>query len=227
LTYGAVLIFARRPELGKVKTRLESRLGKQLTLAVYRAFLADTLEAARQGNATVILAHTPGPRFPEQDLADLVIEQRGITFGERFDSAFEDSANLLRKQTPIVLIGADTPHLSPDSLRDAIDTLGGCGAVIGQNFTNGFYLLGFASYPVPVSEVFSYPSIEETVALQRLLHTAGIVTRYLTLQFDIDTLKDLVRLVHLIGASKGQVGKWIPKNTRDVLVDSGIIQLAA
>jgi glycosyltransferase A (GT-A) superfamily protein (DUF2064 family) len=123
LVNGGVLVFARRPELGRVKTRLESAIGDHLTLSIYRAFLADTLTAARQTNARVILAHTPGLDFPEQALADETFHQQGYTFGERFDYAIKQAADRLPPETPFVLIGADTPHLSPMFLRKTLETL--------------------------------------------------------------------------------------------------------
>ena len=79
MTVGAVLVFGWRPELGLVKTRLAPWIGKPATLALYRAFLVDTLHAVRQSGATVLLAHTSGPYFPEQDLADIKFEQRAAT----------------------------------------------------------------------------------------------------------------------------------------------------
>jgi glycosyltransferase A (GT-A) superfamily protein (DUF2064 family) len=224
---GAVLVFAKRPELGQVKTRLQNQIGKQLTLALYRAFLTDTLDSARRSGATVILAHTPGPAFPEQDLADLTIEQHGLTFGERFDSAFEEAANQLPSKTSLILIGADTPHISPHSLREAISLLGDRAAVIGPNITNGFYLLGFSGHPVPVSQVFSHPGIEETAILERVLKEAQLKVRHLSPQFDIDLPQDLRRLARLIDAREALAKAWIPKNTRDLLLDRVIVRLRA
>jgi uncharacterized protein len=222
---GAVLVFARRPELGFVKTRLDSCIGKPATLVLYRAFLADTLRAARQSGATVLLAHTSGPHFPEQDLADITFEQRGNSFGERFDSALKDAANQLPKDTPLVLIGADTPHLSPKFLLKTFDVLKIWEAVIGPNLNGGFYLLGFASHPVPVSEVFSHTSIEEPMELLRLLHKARLRTMLLEPQFDVDLPEDLMRLIRLIDSLETSDSDLISKNTRTVLHDTGILSL--
>ncbi len=209
-----------------MKTRLASCIGDQATLALYRAFLADTLHAASQSGATVVLAHTQGPKFPEQDLADITFDQHGSSFGERFDGALEDASNQLPAGTPLVLIGADTPHLSPKFLRGTFDSLKTCEAVIGPNVNGGFYLLGFASHPVPVSEVFSHPSTEEPAELFRLLYKARLRTMFLEPQFDVDSPQDLVRLISLIDSLEVSDPDLIPKNTRNVLHDLGIISLA-
>jgi len=208
-----------------VKTRLDPCIGKPATLALYRAFLADTLHAARQSSATVLLAHTSGPHFPEQDLADITFEQRGNSFAERFDAALEDAANHLPNETPLVLIGADTPHLTPKFLRKTFDALKTWEAVIGPNVNGGFCLLGFASHPVPVSEVFSHPSTEEPIELLRILHKARLRTMSLESQFDVDLPEDLMRLIRLIDSLEASDADLIPKNTRNALHDTGIISL--
>jgi len=220
----AIVVFARRPEFGHVKTRLEVPIGKLRTLSLYRAFLNDTLDAARQSGATVVLAHTSGPDFPEQSLADITLEQRGNTFGERFDAALQDATNQLPKKTSLVLIGADTPHLSPQFLRKTFDTLNESGAVIGPSADGGFYLLGFSSRPVPVSDAFSDPSKAHAEAV-RLLHKASLRPVILQKQFDVDSPQDLMKLISLIDQLQASCAEWVPENTRKVLHDEGIIPL--
>jgi glycosyltransferase A (GT-A) superfamily protein (DUF2064 family) len=223
MTARAILVFARRPELGLVKTRLHPFIGEAATLALYRAFLADTLHAAGQSSTTTLLAHTSGPHFPEQDLADIAFEQRGSSFAERFDAALEDAANQLPNQTPLVLIGADTPYLSPKFLRKTFDVLKTWEAVIGPNVNGGFYLLGFASHPVPVSEVFSRTSTEEPTELLRLLNKARLRTTFLESQFDVDLPQDLMMLIRLIDRLEASDADLVPKNTRNALHDMGIL----
>ncbi len=208
-----------------MKTRLEARIGKHSTLSLYRAFLTDTLDAARQSGATTVLAHTPGSYFPEQDLADITFEQRGNSFAERFDAALEDAANQLPNETPLVIIGTDTPHLSPKFLRRTFDALKEYRAVIGPNVNGGFYLLGFSSRPVPVSEAFSHASIEETAEVVRLLQKARLSSIFLESQFDVDMPQDLMKLIMLIDSLEDSGADWIPKNTRNVLRDLRITSL--
>jgi len=215
----AVLVFARRPELGAVKTRLATQLGDEFTLKLYHAFLTDTLTAARQAGGRVLLAHTPGSDFPEQELADVNFEQRGNSFGERFDNALTDTAMNLHHDARLVLIGADTPHLSPYSLRNSLDTLRGAKAVIGPSFNGGFYLLGFSVSPVPVAAAFAQPANREVPEVVRLLRNAGIVPKIQEFWFDIDQPEDLTRLKSLIALNECMESEWIPQRTREVLAD--------
>jgi len=226
LTENAVLIFARSPELGKVKTRLESAIGDYLTLAIYRAFLRDTLTAARESGARVILAHTPGPPFTEQALADDTFVQRGNTFGERFDFAVEETAKRLSSQTPFILIGADTPHLSPTFLHEALMALTHYDAVIGPNLNGGFYLLGFSRPPVRVQEVFHHDATDEVAVLSLILAKARMKTSLLEPNFDIDLPEDLHNLIRIIDRANTTGECWIPANTRRVLQTSPVVSLA-
>jgi len=215
----AVLIFARRPELSAVKTRLATYLGDEFTLKLYRAFLSDTLMAAREAAGTVLLAHTPGPSFPEQKLADVNFEQRGLTFGERFDNALSYAARNLPTDTRIVLVGADTPHLPPHSVRQALEALDDAKAVIGPSFNGGFYLLGFSISPISVAEAFEEPADREVPEVVRLLRKADVMPKLLEYWFDIDEPEDLFRLKSFITLAERTESAWIPAHTQTVLAE--------
>lgn len=187
---GTVVVFARAPGKGDAKTRLVASLGPELTSQVYRAMLTDTLNYARHAGGRVVLAHTPSPSFPEQTLADVVIEQRGATFGERFDHALADAYAAVGG--PIVLIGADTPHLGTDALRRAFMELGRSETVLGPSPEGGFYLLGFQKEPIRVQEAFD--AANEAAALASALRRRGRVA-LLEPTFDVDLPGDLVELM--------------------------------
>ena len=214
---GAIVVFARRPNLGEVKTRLASFFGDDCTLALYRAFLNDTLLAARKAEATVLLAHTPGSHFPELEHTDIAFEQHGRAFGERFDTALAEAVNHLPNGTPLILIGADTPHLSPDSLRGALNLLEGSEAVLGSCINGGFYLLGFSSRPVEVSRVFSYSSERQPVELCRAIVRAGLKPELLEPSFDVDTPLDLFNLKMLLDLREAAGSEWVPPQTQRML----------
>lgn len=206
-----VLVFARAPELGAVKTRLEPALGRERTLALYRAFLADTLASARQAGARVVLAHTQGAP-EERAFADDAFAQQGASFGARFDHALAHAR--ARTRGPLVLVGADTPHLGPDALRAALATLRGRDAILGPSTEGGFYLLGFRGDPVPVAACFDAPN--EAAAVTRTTGAALIQASY-----DIDVPEDLVNLV-LDCETREASGAWVPAHTMAALSTLGI-----
>jgi glycosyltransferase A (GT-A) superfamily protein (DUF2064 family) len=200
-------------------------LGEQNTLEIYRAFLTDTLLAAHETGGAVILAHSPGGSFKEQELADIAFEQRGDTFGERFDNALLDATYRTPKNTPLVLVGADTPHLSPRILRSSLGLLDDCGAVVGPSMNGGFYLLGFSNRLVRVTEAFNSPSATETAEVVRLIKQSGISPRLLEFFFDVDLPDDLRRLGRFIELLEAVRSEWIPRHTREILRELGFISV--
>lgn len=208
---GNVLVFARAPVLGAVKTRLEPAVGPARTLELYRAFLADALTAARESGARVMLSHTSGS-FDEQKLADDAFAQRGDSFGARFDHALEDAR--ARCEGPLVLIGADTPHLGPALLRGALDALSANAAVLGPSTEGGFYLLGFRGDITPVAKAFDEPN--EAAAVARLTSP-----RLLASSFDVDVPEDLANLIlHLETLRAARA--WVPERTAAALARMGV-----
>ncbi|HEX8656857.1 MAG TPA: TIGR04282 family arsenosugar biosynthesis glycosyltransferase, partial [Hymenobacter sp.] len=138
-----LLIFARYPVLGQVKTRLAQGVGPEQALAVYRELLART-RAAADGLAaakTLWLAGDPpaGPAFEDwlgyarrpQPAGDL-----GGRMHQAFAAAFEAGA------TAAVIIGTDCPDLSTDHLNTAFQQLASHDVVVGPALDGGYYLLG-------------------------------------------------------------------------------------
>jgi glycosyltransferase A (GT-A) superfamily protein (DUF2064 family) len=117
-----------------------------------------------------------------------VIPQRGRGLDERLAAAFTDAHRL--HPVPIVLIGMDTPHLTPDLLEAAAGALAGHDAVYGPAADGGFWLLGLRRpdpallLGVPMSEPHT-----GAVQLQRL-RRAGLSLAFLPELHDVDTFAD-------------------------------------
>lgn len=208
----AIVVFARAPELGRVKTRLASALGEKRTLELYRAFLADTLESARATGAHTMLAHTKAdPAFDEQHLADECILQPEGTFGERFDHAL---ASASKRASRTILVGADSPHVGPAVMRDALTRLRHARAVLGPGTEGGFYLFGARSPIPPIAATFD--ASNESAAIAGLL-----APELLAPSFDVDVPRDVVGLVlHL--ETLQAAGAWAPRRTVAALQALGI-----
>lgn len=206
----AIVVFARAPELGRVKTRLSPGLGEKRTLDLYRAFLSDTLEHARSTGARVVLAHTPTREpFAEQAAADECVIQPEASFGERFDHALR-STNAER----VVLVGADAPHVGPDVLLAALGMLRDRSAVLGPGTEGGFYLLGCRTPPPSVAAAFDEPN--EAAAVCRALRPA-----LLPPSFDVDVSRDLANLIlHL--ETLQAAGAPVPRRTSGTIRALGL-----
>jgi rSAM/selenodomain-associated transferase 1 len=137
-----VIVIAKEPLPGRVKTRLTPALSPDAAARVAAAALADTLEAVAAtavARRVLVLDGAPGAWLPAG--FDL-IGQRGGGFDERLAAAFADC--YATAPLPMVLIGMDTPQVTPDLILDAVQALvtGEADAVFGPAQDGGFWLLG-------------------------------------------------------------------------------------
>jgi rSAM/selenodomain-associated transferase 1 len=140
----AVAIFARAAVPGKVKTRLIPMLGGAGAAGLQAAFLQDALRKVQRtaGRATrYLFLHGRGPLRRPAGFA--LLRQRGTNLGERLGHAF---ARLLRKHPSAIILGTDSPLLTPRVLRAALRELRVCDAVLGPCPDGGYYLVGLRRY---------------------------------------------------------------------------------
>lgn len=137
-----VVVLAKAPVAGRVKTRLcpPYTLGQAAELAA--AALADTLAAVRAtlGTQRPVLALEGRPGRIDAVGFDL-LPQRGQGLDERIAAAMTDVH--LERGGPVLLVGMDTPQLTPGRLARPVGHLAGGGdAVLGPAADGGFWALG-------------------------------------------------------------------------------------
>ncbi len=191
-----LIIVAKTPVLGYVKTRLEATLGEVRTCELYEAFLMDTVHTAqRVRDCALCLSFTPasGLEYFERLAPEaLLLPQPEAPFGERLRSAFESA--FARGFGRVILIGADTPHFGPDEISAAFDVLDAESGVIGPCDDGGYYLLGLRA---PEAALFEGIDWSTDRVLQQTLErgrSAGLELSLLPRLFDIDEFDDLQRL---------------------------------
>lgn len=176
-----LLVIAKEPRPGRVKTRLTPPFTPGQAAELAEAALADTLHAVAATPATrrvLVLDGTPGPWLPPG--FDVVAQCAG-GLDERLAHAFAGCAG------PALLIGMDTPQVTPDLLTvDFAD----CDAWFGPAEDGGFWALGLAC-PDPVLLRGVPMSTPVTGAVQReRLVAAGLRVRDLPTLLDVDTAPD-------------------------------------
>ncbi|MCB2376695.1 TIGR04282 family arsenosugar biosynthesis glycosyltransferase [Hymenobacter sp. BT635] len=137
-----LLVFARQPELGRVKTRLARTIGDGAALAVYEELLAHThaVTAELPVRRLVWLAEEkPGGAAPFWPGYEEHI-QSGLDLGARMQAAFAYSFG--QGATAAVIIGTDCPTLSAGHVREAFAALRTHEVVVGPAADGGYYLLG-------------------------------------------------------------------------------------
>ncbi|GAA3248633.1 TIGR04282 family arsenosugar biosynthesis glycosyltransferase [Nonomuraea helvata] len=183
-----IMIIAKEPVAGRVKTRLTPPFSAEQAAALAEAALRDSLRAVSATPAAqrlLALDGLPGSWLPA---GFAVIPQRGSSLDERLAAAFSDAYRL--RPGPVVLIGMDTPQVTPALLGEAVAALGRHDAVYGPATDGGFWLLGLRR-PDPALLLGVPMSHPETGKLQLdRLDRAGLSVHVLPELTDVDTAAD-------------------------------------
>jgi glycosyltransferase A (GT-A) superfamily protein (DUF2064 family) len=181
-----LLVIAKEPLPGRVKTRLTPPFTPAGAARLAEAALADTLHTLLRVPARrrlLVLAGRPGPWLPA---GYEVVPQSGGGLDVRIAAAFAHAKG------PALLVGMDTPQLTPDSLAPATDPGGWPPrrAWFGPAADGGFWALGLAE-PRPDLITGVPMSTPRTGAAQRRrLDEAGLDVRVLPTLRDVDTAAD-------------------------------------
>ncbi|WP_338674708.1 TIGR04282 family arsenosugar biosynthesis glycosyltransferase [Streptomyces sp. SCSIO 30461] len=182
-----LLVIAKQPVPGRVKTRLTPFYTPEQAAALAEAALADTLRAVRAtpaGRRVLVLDGVPGAWLP--DGIDVVPQVAG-GLDERLAAAFASCSGTA------LLVGMDTPQVTPRLLAHGLE-LARSGAAIGPAEDGGFWALGLAE-PNPELLLGVPMSVAETGAvLRRRLVTAGLTVGELPRLRDVDTPGDVPRV---------------------------------
>lgn len=188
----ALIVLAKAPHAGAVKTRLCPPLAPEQAAAVAEAALLDTLDAviaARAARTVLVLDGEPGAWLPR---GCELLPQRSGDLSVRLADAFADVGGLA------LLIGMDTPQVTPELLIAGLRALTEAGkdAVLGHTFDGGYWAIGLRR---PDRRVFTdVPmSTERTGAVQlsRLLEL-GLRVGELPRLRDVDRYEDALAVAH-------------------------------
>jgi len=137
----SLIIFVRRPELGKVKTRLAAEVGDHEALRIYIRLLEHTRDMAKSVDCSRLLWYADKIESDDMWPATLFEKYRQpeSDLGGRMKEAF---AKALEYHDKTIIIGSDCPKLSADIIEEAFAALDHQDVVIGPTYDGGYYLLG-------------------------------------------------------------------------------------
>jgi glycosyltransferase A (GT-A) superfamily protein (DUF2064 family) len=191
-----LLVITKAPVPGRSKTRLTPPCTPEQAAAIAAAAVGDTLDAVRATpvqRRVVALDGEPG----DLDLTGcVVVPQVEGDLGTRLAHAFADAMDTPDGDLPTLLIGMDTPQVSPQLLADCLDQLVAAGpgtAVLGTAPDGGWWALGVHS-PAAALVLPDVPmSRKDTALLTRAaLQQAGLTVLDLPELTDIDHFPDAV-----------------------------------
>jgi len=210
-----LIIFARQPLPGRVKTRLARDVGLQVATELYTAMLEDVLERAVRLNGTRLLV------FWEQE-SDVVPDHPGTprlemfrqscgTLGERMANAL--TAAFADGIRTCCIIGSDSPDLPLEYIEQAFQILdkGQADVVFGPAADGGYYLVGMKRLWRRLFEDIAWGGEDVLKTSCERACELDLRTALLPGWYDLDTVDDLSRLM--------RTDNWEAPRTRKLLRD--------
>lgn len=197
-----VIVFARVPQLGRVKTRLARGIGAGAALRVYRAMLAATLRClSRDRRFELRIACTPAGagrrrfgRLPAR--VELVAQPQGH-LGRRMLASLRAAG-----RRPAAIVGCDIPDLDAAAVVEALRALATGDVVLGPSSDGGYWLIGWRGTP-PGPRLLD--GVRWSTACARADTEARLGGRRLRrarMLEDVDEAADLARLRPSLSASR-------------------------
>lgn len=182
----ALLVIAKEPLPGRAKTRLTPPCTPAQAAQLAQAALLDTLDAVERTPAgrKVLIFEGDARRWRRAGFE--VIRQRGHGLAERLAAAFDDVGE------PALLVGMDTPQVTPELLLDGVVALRSTGvdAVLGPALDGGYWSVGLGA---PVRGAFAgVPMSSHSTCIRQRgrLRELGLRVHEQSLLRDVDTIED-------------------------------------
>ena len=214
----AIILFARDPVEGQVKTRLHPYLNEGLIFDLYSCFLKDSIQKICQvESAGRFIGVTPSDSsgyFSRLDDAGSlqVFIQKGKDLGERMANAFKQRFQEGYEQ--VVIIGSDSPSLPVSYIEQALNSEKDL--TIGPSTDGGYYLIGMSRKPVDVFEGVAWGSDKVLAQTLERVKKSAHSLELLPPWYDVDLPQDLKFLqthLELIAQSglenTGATGKFL------------------
>jgi rSAM/selenodomain-associated transferase 1 len=192
----ALVVMAKSPIAGEVKTRLVPPLSSKQASDLCRCLLLDLLKGLRSfGEADLYVAFTPtnAAGLFEQLVPSgfSCFPQRGKELGERMKHVFEDLFGAGHRN--IVIIGSDIPVFPVGFLRQAFADLDEAGqrVVLGPSRDGGYYLIGLGRLVPEIFTDIPWGTGRVLLDTAEKLFRLGVEVLRLPVWFDVDTIEDL------------------------------------
>jgi len=198
-----LIIFAKAPIAGTVKTRLQPQYSAQNAARLQEYFILKTVEMAsnlKKVDIELRCAPDDSHLVFQRCHHDYQIEtksQHGVDLGERMKNAL---AEALTEHSQAVVIGTDCPDITPAYLNEAFLKLeNGVDAVIGPALDGGYVLLGLRSFSPSLFENIDWGTEKVFSATKNNLRLLNWGWNELNTLRDIDTPEDLAHFPDILG----------------------------
>lgn len=186
-----LIIFAKNPELGKVKTRLAATLGDEVALAIYFQLLTKTRQVTEGLNEDKVVYYSnyleEGDLWNEDSFRKAVQSEGDL--GVRMKNAFADAFD--QGYERVCIIGSDCMEITTEILEEAFGKLHNRDAVIGASEDGGYYLLGMSKMTPEFFDNKAWSTDEVFISTLEDFEKLGLDYAELPVLNDVDIQKDL------------------------------------
>ncbi|KAK9848935.1 hypothetical protein WJX84_003401 [Apatococcus fuscideae] len=199
----AVIVFAKYPKIGTVKTRLAAGIGGQAATDLYKSFVSKILQESLKCTGTSVYLALAAPvehqlltewlQMTADPSAFILMQQLATPdLGERMRNAMQHVIDT--GATEVVLVGSDIPDLDAGILTEAFAALSSDEIVFGPAQDGGFYLVGARRLHRHLFQGITWSTSDVLVNTVKQAESCGLVvavTNNLPRLRDIDTAEDL------------------------------------
>lgn len=190
-----IIIMAKVPLAGTVKTRLMPILSAKKCAEIAECFLQDTINKANSLEYQTIIAYSPPENrnyFDKFQNLNLMV-QTGKNLGEKMFNAFQFVKN--SGVDSIVMIGTDSPTFPNTFLHQGFEILEQKDAVLGKTEDGGYYLIGLKKIDKRIFENVEWSSENTFEQTKKNLEKLGFSCGETPIWYDVDEPNDLEKLL--------------------------------
>jgi rSAM/selenodomain-associated transferase 1 len=215
-----LVVFAKNPISGEVKTRLHARYSPVQAASIYRAFILDTVRLVDDlPEVERHIAYTP--QNAAKEFKSLIpanwqlFPQQGADLGTRMNHAIQHCLHL--GASSVIIIGTDIPSLPEDHITQAFQLLEQKDLVLGPSTDGGYYLIGLTGLAPQVFQDISWSTREVFSQTIEKISTLGLSLGLVPPWYDVDSPDELDFLIaHQAALSLAGTPPTMP-NTRACL----------
>ena len=187
----ALILFVRRPERGKVKTRIAATAGNDAALAVYKSLLQHTQQCTYKLACTKHVFYADAIAIGDlwQEGYSKHMQLNDTNLGTRMSAAFNVLFN--KGYGQVCIIGSDCADLTQKHIEAAFDALAEYDVVLGPATDGGYYLLAMREKTQPLFEDIAWSTsavLQHTIAL---IKASSLSYKLLETLSDVDTWSDV------------------------------------
>lgn len=195
LSKNAIIVFAKTPQKGKVKTRLAKETSNTFAIGFYESCLQYLFNMLSENEWDTLLYLTPDSDpdyFSKFGALEIYFQIEEGDLGKRMETALNDQ---LENYEKVLLIGSDIPSITNEHLSMGLNALDQNDAVIGPSLDGGYYLIGFRNGRL--THCFDGIEWSKSSVLHETLSKFKTNPPFLLPYCrDVDTLSDLQVLYH-------------------------------